>query len=636
MRIRYSYIFGFIIALIAVAPVFAQAQDAATTNFNKALRLRADHKDSLAYVAMEQAIKANGGYVEAYSMLGEWYFTDRKFGKAVEVFQRASQSCRNGQSAFALPLARSYLHNNQPSQALGLIGTYGKNAANKEWEQLRKNASFMQYALANRLEDTVFNIGMRINTPYPEMYPAISADTLTLYFTRKVRNVDMEFYKSTEDSCGGWFTGRNMGSPTNTPNHEAAQSISADGHYMFFMRCDNRSENGWDQGGCDLYMSYTADSVWSIAQSFGATINTPAYEGMPCLSPDNRDLYFVSDKEGGYGGLDIWVSRFQDGLWQLPRNLGPHINTPGDETAPFLHIDNRTLYYSSTGLPGMGGSDLYYCRRVNDTTWGTPKNMGYPINTSANETSISITIDGHRAYLSSDRDSLEGNYDIYETVLAKHLRPVQIAVLKGYTYDSLSKNRLNNSSVFIQDRNTGEQLYRFVSNRGDGSYMITLPVGRDYLYRATRFSYMDMIDTIKLGAVDSSVLALISFNIPLLPSDYRAPIHDSNIATIHFPLNSYSLSDSDKVILQDAFEPWLNDKTCTILIHGYTDNTGTPMINEELSARRANLVAEEIMTYGIDEMSIRASGWGETNPVASNDTELGRGLNRRVEVIIRR
>lgn len=629
----------YIIAILLISTSLiaeAQVPDGAAKHYNDALRLRKNKADSTAYLTMQKAINTYRGYAAAYSTMGEWYFTDRKYDKAVDIFVQASKNCKDGNTAFALPLARSLLYALKPAQALQLIVSYGNNSKNKEWEKLRRQGRFMQDALNNMLKDTVYNMGVRINTRYPEMYPSISADTQHLYFTRKVKNVDMDFYHTTIDSCGGWFTGRNLGSPTNTPNHEAAQTISADGHYLFFMRCDNRSENGWDQGGCDLYMSYTADTNWSVAQSFGATINTPAYEGMPCLSPDNRDLYFVSDKEGGYGGLDIWVSRFEDGLWQMPRNLGPQINTAGDETAPFIHIDNRTLYFSSNGLTGMGGSDLFYSRRVNDTTWGQPTNMGYPINTPDNENSISITIDGKKAYLSSDRDSLEGNYDIYETMLAPHLQPVPIAVLKGHTYDSLTKQRLNYASVNILDAVTGEKLYRFVTNRGDASFMITLPIGKKYAYDAYRIGYMSMQDTLSLIDYDNKVTEPLNYSIPMLPQGYQAPIHDSQILTVHFPINSASLSDSAKTLIQDAMMPWLETSGYVVLINGYTDNTGTPIINEELSTMRAKLVADEIMTYGIDEYSVNWQGWGEANPQASNDTEIGRDLNRRVEVIIRR
>lgn len=628
----------FILCILLGSAAQAQIPDAAQKQYNAAVKHRLKKQDSIAYATMQKAIATYPAYRNAYATLGEWYFTDRKFAAATDVFVQATRSCKDGQRVFALPLARSLVHNYQPTQALQLIVSNSLNKNNKEWEQLRAQAMFMQRALNNKLEDTVYNLGPRINTIYPELHPFISADTQELYFTRMVNNVDMDCFKTTQDSCGceKWFSGGNLGSPTNTPDHEAAQYVSADGHYLFYMRCDNRSENGWDQGGCDLYMAYTSDTGWSTGQSFGATINTPAYEGMPCLSPDNRDLYFVSNRDGGYGGLDIWVSRFEDGLWQLPRNLGPNINTPGDEISPYIHIDNRTLYYSSDGHPGLGGADLYYSRRMNDTLWSDPINMGYPINTTGNEKSISVTIDGKHAYLASDRDSLEGNYDIYETDLAKQLQPVPVAVLKGYVYDSLEKQKLSYAPVRIMDARTGEQLYRFVSNRGDASYMLTLPVGKNYIYIADRVGYLEVTDTISLIDTEPNIGKPVNLNIALLPQSYVAPIHDTNVLTIHFPLNAKKISDSDKVKIQEAIQPWLQEGGLVLLVNGYTDNTGTPMINEELSTMRANIVAEELMSYGINELAIQARGYGEMDPVASNDTELGRNLNRRVEVVIRR
>ncbi|MBW7912328.1 MAG: PD40 domain-containing protein [Taibaiella sp.] len=630
--LRYPLILFCCIAL--TAPALAQVPDAAVKRYHDAIQYRLKRNDSMAYVALNDAIQKHPAYADAYSTLGSWYFTDRKYAAAVDVFVRASRSCRNGQSAFALPLARSLLYDYKPTQALQLVAG-NSSSTNKEWDMLRRQATFMQKALANPLKDSVVNLGPRINTIYPELHPFISADTQKLYYTRMVRNVDMDCYMTIPDSCGGWFSGGNLGSPVNTPDHEAAQTVSADGHYLFYMRCDNRSENGWDQGGCDLYMAYTPDSVWSIGQPFGATINTPAYEGMPCLSPDNRDLYFVSDREGGYGGLDIWVSRFEDGLWQLPRNLGPAINTPANETAPFVHIDNKTLYFSSNGHPGMGGADLYYCRRVNDTDWSAPVNMGYPINSTGNEGSISVTMDGGKAYFSSDRDSLEGNYDIYETRLDEKVQPVPVAVLRGYTYDSLTKARLSHGAIVINDARTGEKLYRFVSNRGDGSYMITLPVGKNYTYVANRIGYQQVTGDILL-ADSTGGPQPVNFSISLLPQGYTAPIYDSLILTIHFPINSKTLSDSAKNIIQSAITPWLGEQGFVLMVNGYTDNTGTPMLNEELSAMRAKLVADEILGYGLSEFSVTSQGWGEAAPVASNDTEIGRDLNRRVEVVIRR
>ncbi|RYE23515.1 MAG: hypothetical protein EOP51_10300 [Sphingobacteriales bacterium] len=622
------------VCTLLCGPAMAQVPASAQASFEKAMRLRQQKDNDAACKEMQKAINAYPVYTEAYSILGEWYFMGRKYGDAVKVFQQASSSTRNGAQAFAKPLAKSLLYNYQPTEALRVLGNAPAVKAADEFNALSEQAMFMMRSMAIPFADTIHNMGASTNTRYPETHPYISADSQTLFFTRKVNGIDDDFYRSRKDSCGGWFYARNMGSPPNTSSHESAQMISPDGHYLFFSRCDNRSENGWDRGGCDLYMAYTADSVWSVPQSFGATINTPAYEGMPCLSSDNRELYFVSDRPEGYGGLDIWVSRFENGLWQPPRNLGPQINTQGDETAPFLHADNNTLYFASNGHTGMGGTDLYFCRRTGDTTWTKVENLGFPINTTANENSISITVDGRKAYLSSDRDSVEGNYDLYEFNIPAAVQPVPVAVLKGYTFDSLSKERLNYASIYISDARTGEQLYHYTSNRGDGSYMITLPVGRDYTYNADRIGYMDITDTLAFNGL--TAMTSMEYNIPLLPQGYEAPVNETKLVTIHFPRNIAQVSDGDKATLEQLILPYIQQGNMTILVHGYTDNTGTPIINEQLSYERARIVADVIMAMGVEESSINSQGWGEANPIQSNETEEGRTENRRVEVVIRR
>lgn len=615
-------------------PAWAQLGDAAQRNYNKAMDYMA-HKDrENAYKHMHLAIKDNPAYTEAYSALGEWYFKAHKFKEAVDVFTQASRNCPNGSKAFSLPLAKSLLHNYNPDLALQLVNTYGTLKEKSQWVLLREQAYFMRQAIAVLVTDSATNLGLRVNSADPEMFPCITSDTLNLFFTRRVNGVDEDFYRSHADSCGGWFTARNMGSPPNSKHFESSQFISGDGHYLFFMRCDNRSENGWGQGGCDLFMAYTADSVWSTPENFGATINTPAFEGMPALSPDNRELYFVSDRPGGYGGLDIWVSKFENGLWQMPRNLGPLINTAGNETAPFIHVDNNTLYFASNGLPGMGGTDLYYCRRINDTAWSKPQNMGFPFNTSCDENSMCITYDGKRAFIASDRDSAAGNFDLYEVAMKSESKPTPVAIIKGYTYDSISKVRLTSTSIYINDPKTGEPAYHFKSNRGDGSYMITLPTGYKYTYNADRIDYLNTTGVIDL--TDKHNIEQMKHNMVLLPQDYVAPLNDSLIAVVYFPKNSRSISDSNRAKIQQAFTPWLEEKNIAVYINGYTDNSGNPMLNEELSYLRANLVTSEISSMGVDPGTIQSKGWGEINPVAPNDSEENMNQNRRVEIIIRR
>lgn len=625
--IRY-YIFFIILFSTHISVVKAQVPTRARVYFDRAMKLESKKDFSAAKRTMEKAVLAYPGYREAYSLLGFWYFRDRHYADAVRVFHEAYTRFPEQKTAFSYPLARSLVYQGQVSEAMALISTDTEQGLT-----LQKQAQFIAQTMRTAWKDTVFPV-VRINTSDPEFFPWIAADGETLFFTRRIKKANEDFLFTRRDSCGGWFTGQHMGLPLNSPDQETALSVSADGHYLFFTKCDNRSENGWGNGGCDLYMSYTADSIWSPPQSFGATINTPGYEGMPCLSPDNRELYFVSNRPGGYGGMDIWMARFENGLWQQPRNLGPQINTPGDETAPFLHTDNRTLYFASNGHQGMGGNDLFIARKVRDTVWSKPVNMGYPVNTTADENSLCITMDGTRIFFASDRDSTAGNFNIYEMSLPVPLQPAPVVPVAGHAYDSLTGGRLNFTSIYITDPVTGEQLYHFNSNRGDGSFTFMLSPEKTYAWKAYRVGYQQGEGIIDLRSKDTS---RVNYTIALLPQDYVAPVNDSILLTIHFPLNSKTLSEADKNTLVQALLPWLYQQAGIIwFVNGYTDNTGTPMLNEQLSYTRAGLVTEELVTLGIDPLHIQTRGWGEAAPVADNDTEEGRDTNRRVEVIIRR
>jgi outer membrane protein OmpA-like peptidoglycan-associated protein len=613
-----------------VCELKAQIPAAAQHAYDHALRLEAKHKHEQACRTMEDAINLYPGFPNAYSTLGEWYFNEHLFAQSVSVFRKAFNSTNNGAKQFSFPLAKSLVYAGFADEALNYIPYSG----DKNWDAIRKQANFIINHRGKAWNDTVFLL-QRTNSPYAEIYPCISTDEQKIYFTRNVNGIDEDFFVAMKDSCGGWFKPKNLGSPPNTPDQEAAQMISADGHYLFFTKCENRTQNGWENGGCDLYMSYTADSVWSQPQSFGGTINSPAFEGMACLSPDNRELFFVSNRAGGYGGMDIWVSKFENGLWQLPRNLGPEINTAGDETAPFIHPDNYTLYFSSTGHEGFGGADFFMAKRKNDSVWTQVVNMGEPINSTADESSLCVNFSGTKIYFSSDRYNHAGNYDLYEMKMPVPLQPKQLVALKGYVYDSLTKERLNICSIYVREVYAGNLSYRFVSNRGDGSFMITLPTGKKYSWTTDRISYMNHEETFEYPKTLSGTIQ--EYNIPLLPDDYLAPINDSLIATFHFPKNVALLTPRDKQLLQQALAPFIQDsKGIMILVNGYTDNSGTPLINEQLSYVRADLVAKEIISLGWDEMQVQQKGWGEANPVAPNDDEDKSSRNRRVEVIIKR
>jgi OmpA family/WD40-like Beta Propeller Repeat len=601
----------------------------------RAVRYKAARQPDKACRTMEHAINKNPDFPDAYSQLAQWYFEAHRFSAAAEVLKKGSDRCKNGARRFAKPLARCYLYAGQPGSALYLISNYATEKDSTEWGAMRRQAYFIEEAQAAQTTDWPVNLGERINTADPELFPSIAMDTQELYFTRRVNNMDEDLYMARADSCGGWFKALAMGTPPNSPDQESAMFVSADGHYMFFTRCENRSVDGWAEGGCDLFIAYrtTRDSDWSIAQPFGATINTFDYEGMPALSPDNKELYFVSNRKGGYGGYDIWLSRFEDGLWQEPVNAGPDVNTAGDETAPYVALDGKTLYFTSNGWPGMGGTDLFVSKRRTDNGFDKPVNLGYPINTACDEKSVSVSSDGRTIFFASDRNGPAGNYDIYRGVLPHAVRPMPVSYMEGVVYDSITKNRLNYAAICVRNAFNGDTVCNMRSNRGDASFMITLELGHTYTIHTARLGFTDVEDTVVFD--NCFLLRPMVHDVVMLPSDYQAPVYDSLLDVIHYDVNRVGLTDDEMTVLRNAIGPWLDSRKAFIIyVNAYTDNTGTPMINEELSTKRAATIARILGSMGVDEGSIRAKGWGEAKMIATNETEEGQRQNRRVEIVI--
>lgn len=413
-----------------------------------------------------------------------------------------------------------------------------------------------------------------------------------------------------------------IGGSINEEPSKGAINISQDGDWLIF--AGNFPSNGY--GNFDLYISYQTPQGWSEPINLGSQINTEFWESSPSLSSDKSTLYFSSDRHGGYGGKDLYVShRLPNGKWSEALNMGSSVNTAGDELAPFIHADNNTLYFTSDGLPGYGGSDLFVMRRKNAKEWNAPENLGYPINTIESDGSLFIASNGVDAFYSSDRADSHGGLDLYRFELRPDIRPARTLYVRGTVFNKKTNKGIP-ATVELIDNSTGE-LSSKVQTDEQGNYLITLPVGKDYVFNVNRKGYLFYSDNFLLSqrAPDSTY----EKNIPLQPIEVNASIILKNIffETKKFQLDPKSQAELDKIV------QLLNDNpTLKIEISGHTDNVGKPSDNLSLSNNRAKSVVSYLIGKGIASQRLVAKGYGETKPVADNTTEEGKAKNRRTEL----
>lgn len=466
------------------------------------------------------------------------------------------------------------------------------------------------------------NLGDSINSPVSEYFPSVTIDGTKMVFTRRVDSKDEDFYESNFIN-GTWSKAKPLAGKVNTNLNEGAQCISQDGQWIIFTGC-NYPEG---QGSCDLYISYKTKSGWSEAENLGPIINTDFWESSPSLSPDKRDLYFASAVAGGFGGRDIWVVHRQaNGKWSRPENLGAAVNTSADESCPFMHADNETLYFNSNGHKGYGSTDLFFSKKITDTSWQMAENLGYPINTIDDEGSLIVAADAKTAYYASDRSDTKGGLDIYTFQLREDIRPLKTLWVKGKVYDKKTLSGLP-SSVELTDLKSHRLLSK-VQTDEEGNYLTTLPVGKDYAFNVSRKGYLFYSDNFSLSATSDSVF---NKDIPLQSIEAGAVIVLKNIFfdTKQFVLKPESITELDKLIMLLNDNPKLK-----IQINGHTDNIGLDKDNLLLSDNRAKAVVGYLLQKGIAKERLTFKGFGATQPVADNKTEDGRALNRRTELSV--
>jgi outer membrane protein OmpA-like peptidoglycan-associated protein len=580
---------------------------------------------------LNEAIKIDPNYIDAMVARADMYAKIKNYAASKIDYENAIAKDSIYTKEFLLSYAESLSGAGNFEAAIVITNNYltsvNLKEKNKKLALDKKNR--YQFAIDffknNKYKNYVFNpinMGENINTTHLEYLPSLTVDENKMIFNRRI-NGDEDFYESNKVN-GAWQKATPVLGKINTNLNEGAQNISQDGQWLIFTGCNY--PEGF--GSCDLYISYKdKNGQWSEAENMGRNINTEAWESAPTLSADKRDLYFSSTRPGGFGGSDIWVSHNVNGLWLRPENMGATINTTGDDGCAFIHADNQTFYFNSNGHMGYGMSDLFVSRRNEKGVWQKPENLGYPINTVDDEGSLIVAANGKTAYYASDKGDYKNKIDLYSFELREDIQAQKTLWVKGKIIDKKTNKGLS-SLVELSTIDSSFLLSKLQSDE-EGNYLTTLPVGKNYAFTVNKKGYLFYSENFVMkGNISDSPMVV---NIALQPIEKGASVILKNI---FFDSKKADLQTTSFAELNKVAMLMLENPNLIIQISGFTDNVGKPTDNLLLSNNRSKAVITYLSKKGIAVKRLIGKGFGETKPIAINNTEQGKAQNRRTEMSV--
>ena len=463
----------------------------------------ADAEDEL-----KKAISKDNSFIEAYLLLGDVYYYEKKPEDAIDSYKKALEinSERYPNIYFTLAQTEFSIARYEDAKKHYLNYIQSKDTDEENFRLAKKsldNCDFAINAIKNPVPFKPKNLGAGVNSKSEEYFPCLTVDGKTLLYTRLVQNpesannmgLNEDFFIS-HLSDSSWTQSEDIGKLINTPYNEGAPCLSPDGQILIFTACEVFGDYGSGRkgyGSCDLFFSRKLNSNWTEPINMGAPINSRSWESQPSYSSDGRTIYFIrrasnkSDKKVQY----IYKSELgEDGRWGVPVKLNDKINVPGcRQESVFIHPDNQTLYFSSNGPTGMGGMDIFMSRKGADGDWGEAVNLGYPINTVNDENSFTVSGDGKTAFFASDRKEGYGGLDLYSFDLPQQNRPLSVSYMRGRIYDKESKKPMYARFELI-DLETGRTAIKSFSNKGNGEFMVCLPANKNYALNVSSDKYL--------------------------------------------------------------------------------------------------------------------------------------------------
>ncbi len=497
---------------------------------------------------------------------------------------------------------------------------------------IRDNCEFAMKSIKNPRTFNPINVGAGINTADPEYFPTITVDGKTILFTRRIDDdrvlgpmKEQEDFYVSELSNRIWGKAIPMPMNVNTINNEGAPTIGADGRSLVFVACpdgsgENYGEGRTGKGSCDLFYTKKLGTKWMNPVNLPGNVNSSHWETQPSLSADGKTLYFIRGLRGrnDTNNSDIYMSKLlSNGTWGTPERLSDVINTPFHEESVLIHPDGKTLYFASRGHTGMGGSDLFVSRMDAKGNWGTPENLGYPINTMYDENSLMVTADGEIAFFASDRKGGFGDLDIYYFEMPEEFRPTKTLYFEGMVYDVTTKNPVPGKFQLI-DIKTGTEVIVSEADKLTGEFMVSLPVNREYALNVSYPGYTFFSQNFNMTNPEG--LEAIHMDVPMVPITNSTP---TLLANVFFDLGKSTLRPESFMELNKLYDFLVNNPTLSIEIGGHTDTRGDDKDNLKLSNDRAKAVYDYVIAKGIVAKRISYKGYGESKPVIT-DSEISK------------
>lgn len=600
--------------------------------FDQANEARNDKKP-LSYIKeiCEKAIAEDSTFADPYKLLGDVAWQNRNDKVMAEAYQQLIAICPDASAEAHYRLADYFYDHKDFPKAITYFQSYldfnkVKEENVRDATQKIQRAGFMMHPVPFQPEPL-----NNVSGPDPEYLAIISPDQEFCFFTRRYEeqkktslfpaSVEKFMISTKKDSV--FDKGEAMPFPFNKAgsNNEGGASITIDNKHLFFTVNKN--------GNFDIYTSDETKGVWSEPRSVGPTINDPnRWESQPSISPNGKTLYFVSIRDSILQTSDLYFSKKnENGTWGPMENMGAPINTAGNEKTPFIHPDNKTFYFSSDQLPGLGGYDIFTCKMQSDGSWSTPMNLGYPINTEADELGFFASTDGQKGYFSSNSLKGKGGYDIYSFDLPPAAKPDRVLFIKG---DLRDENNVIPSMASIALKNVRTQEFAdVVYDSTSGKFASVVLFDQDYILTVKKQGYA--YNSSYFSKNDTTELEPVKVDLQLRKTEIGSAYRLNNIL---FNTESSTLTDQDKAILLD-FASYLEENPgLKVALHGHTDNIGNAGDNLTLSEERAKSVYDFLIQNGVNKSRLSSKGFGATQPVSDNSTAKGRMKNRRTEFVI--